>query len=221
MSTQTERTNMNTKNAGKSEPGQKPPPQHADGLTPDIGDVSKLRSISNRVKLFYVSKIGGSDKRLNPFRGVPIELRYRKAEMIDSKRPELGMQDPKPYVILKATGRFVVKNENKEEMLCNVGDLVWVDLRYGIAGLVDMLPRYSNGATVALEVAWMPTAVVPLGGGKTTIQGDLAGDVLPSSRCSELGIDATIQKFLSIGGLKAAPALTTGESEVSGDDIPF
>lgn len=168
-------------------------------LVADIGSTDGFQRLTNDVDLFWVAEY---KEKPNPMRGVVLDVRYRKPEALDAKRPELGMKEPQAYYIVKATGRFIVtfgESDNKQYRLCEKGELVWVDDRYALARLKDFAPKLTDKGTIAAEVIFSPKKKVPLGGGKSVWKGDLVGRVIEPRECHELGISAEMNKMLTAG----------------------
>lgn len=118
--------------------------------------------LTTDVDLYY--SVQGPDGQPVAFRGIVLERR---------DRPVDHEGQTKSYFILRATRPFLVKNNDKQFVTCNVGDHIWVDERASYARIHAMLPRHTSEGTVVFEVIYTPTKKVSIGGGKTMWRGDL------------------------------------------------
>lgn len=198
----------------------------------DLGDEEGFQEVNKRVAAFWVTATDGrkadASSTLNPLRGVLIDIRYRKPQPVDIKDPSKGMKPPQRVFIIKATARFVVREESPDQgatpgklRMCEIGEEVWVDERFNFMSMKDYMPITMKGQTVGVEVLWKPERFIPLGGGKNTFRGRFFGRVMDPEECKQLGVAGDIQRFVELGGRHRPPALQAGGTEVSGEEAPF
>lgn len=188
----------------------------------NIGSTEGFQNLSNEVDLYYVPEYPKDSGNGNPVRGIVLEMRERKPEPLDAKRPELGMKEPSRFYLLRSTGRFIVaykdENDKKAYRLCEPGEIVWVDERHALKQLEGFMPKLVRGQTVAAEICFVPKKKVNLGGGRTVWKGQLSGQVVKPEVCKAIGISAELDVMqMGDAQTRALPPASGGSDE----DIPF
>jgi hypothetical protein len=174
------------------------------GVETVFEDEDRFQSINTSTEFFYKPELEKDGGQTIVLRGIPMARKQRKPE------------DGKPvqhYLIVKLTAPMVAFDSEGEQVVAQVGELVWADERAQTKLASACLPKIDErGRVSAFEVIMRPKQKKGIGKGRTMWLYDLKSRMLDRNEVDKYGIQAIAQLFNRQHDLDA-PALPAASDD--------
>jgi hypothetical protein len=174
------------------------------GVETVFDDEDKFQSINTSTEFFYKPELEKDGGQTITLRGIPMARKQRK--------PEEG-KPIQHYLVVKLTAPMVAFDSEGEQVVAQVGELVWADERAQTKLASVCLPKIDErGRASAFEVIMRPKQKKGIGKGRTMWVYDLKSRMLDRAEVEKYGVQAIAQLFNRQSDLDV-PALPAGSDD--------